>query len=782
MNQPQRPPAPPPMPKQPANAPVSWLSLLRTVRAPLAVIVVTGIAVVLPSQSADMLAALDDGHFVFGEAFVFYLSLAGLTFSGWYWARALISARFDVPYTAAGRAALQATDQRLDVFAFDAVPWLIFMLSGLVGVGLIVRSGVWNALWFLLAWVAVYAIFRPTRMKDTRRQPVRFVRGGQLNYRAVADGNPQRSTTDFWEWFSWRTFWMHMRLLMHRAPGGPLAAWTFIALSLALFVWGAAASFVTFDRPIASLPVLLSAVFTGPSAALICLALMIPLLSVLTFVADGYKIEFTIKGRTTGPSRPPVLGALVLLTVATTYLLHLHTVRVVDADLPKRENLTGFFKSWAEACAPKQGPVRPIIVAVSGGASRAAVWGAQVLQDVEEASVPGGPAVFAVSSVSGGSLGVAGYMALLAGMKDGERCAADSRDARHKRVALLAKAPLGDDVLSALLAGGLAVDLPRALLSPFAFVVRGFVGEQPRGGDRAEAIERAFERLWDKPWTEEAKLSFSDRFLSLFYDGTTLRRGMPLWIANGTGVSNGSRLLTLPVDKSQWPFHSARDTLALLDADVPISTAINNTARFPYLEPSGELLKRKSPQALAEHSLLGRFWHQVRLGKRGAPEIIDGGYFENEGLQTALELATWLEKEGKKALDGREVWPIIVQATADGDARLTLEDVVRWNSVAGDPGKAPGVSPAFQFMAPISGLYNVRGGHSAVLLWAAQGAYKTSFVHFMLPGVDGRDVPLNWVLSSDTTSQIRKATSVPQDLKNHEERARLRELLQVKAP
>jgi hypothetical protein len=758
--------------------PVSWLSLMRTVRAPLAVIVLTGLAVVLPSQSSDMLAALSDGKFVFSEAFIFYFSLAFLTFSGWYWARALISARFDVPSTQAGRAQLAATEQRLDVFAFDFVPWLIFILSGLVGVGLILRSHVWNALWFLAAWMAVYAFFRPTRVVNHGRQPRRFARNHQPAYGAIA-GGAQRSTTSFRKW--WKSIPTHVRLLTNRAPGGRLAAWTFIAVSLGLFVWGAVASFVTFDPPIASLPMMLSALFTGPSAALICLALIIPLLSVITFVADGFRIQFTIKGRSTGPSRPPVIGVLVLIIFVTPYLLHLHTVRVIDAGLPQRESLATYFKSWAEACAPKQGPVRPIIVGVSGGASRAAVWGAQVLQDVEEASVPGGPAVFAVSSVSGGSLGVAGYMALLAGMKDGDRCAADSRDARQKRVALLATAPLGDDVLSALLAGWLAVDLPRSLLSPVATVVRTFVGEQPRGGDRAEAIERSFERLWDKPWTTETKLRFSDPFLSLFYDDKgTLRRGMPLWIANGTGVSNGSRVLTLPVDKTDWPFRSARDALALLAADVPISTAINNTARFPYLEPSGELLPRKPMQSQAPRSLLDRFKDQWRLGKRSAPEIIDGGYFENEGLQTALELAAWLEREGKKALGGREVWPIIIQSTADGTAGMKLEDVVRHNSVAGDPGKAPGSAAAFQILAPISGLYNVRGGHSAVLLWAAQDIYRTGFIHFMLPGIDGRDVPLNWVLSKGTASAIRSMTSEPNDLQNREERQRMRDLLQVK--
>ncbi len=106
--EPQQPEVPP------APRPVSWMSLLRTVRAPLSVIVLAGIAVVLPPQSRDMLAALGDGDVVLSETVVFYLALAFLTFSGWYWSRALISARFDVPYTDEGRAQLEATETRLD--------------------------------------------------------------------------------------------------------------------------------------------------------------------------------------------------------------------------------------------------------------------------------------------------------------------------------------------------------------------------------------------------------------------------------------------------------------------------------------------------------------------------------------------------------------------------------------------------------------------------------------------------------------------------------------------
>ena len=45
--------------------PVSWLSLLRTARAPLTVVALAVVALVVPPQSSDMLAAVgDDAHAV----------------------------------------------------------------------------------------------------------------------------------------------------------------------------------------------------------------------------------------------------------------------------------------------------------------------------------------------------------------------------------------------------------------------------------------------------------------------------------------------------------------------------------------------------------------------------------------------------------------------------------------------------------------------------------------------------------------------------------------------
>src|SRR5258707_15290920 len=141
--------------------PVSWMSLLRTARARLTVVALAAIALVLPPQSSDMLAALVEGANAWVDALRFYAALALLTFSGWYWTRALIAARFDVPHSADGLQALQQSDERIDPYAYDAVPWIVFFLTFLLGLGLILRSAAWFAGLPLVIWLALFIWFRP---------------------------------------------------------------------------------------------------------------------------------------------------------------------------------------------------------------------------------------------------------------------------------------------------------------------------------------------------------------------------------------------------------------------------------------------------------------------------------------------------------------------------------------------------------------------------------------------------------------------------------------------
>ena len=804
-----RKPEPPPSPRI-----AGWVSLLRTVRAPLFLLVGAGIALLLPPQTEDMLDALSDGDF--NDAWVtasFNVALAVLALTSWYWSRALLAARFNIPDTMLARREIKEADPGLDGTALDFVPRIIFVLALLIGLGVIVRSSAWSSLPYLVAWAipVSFVVFYRLRVKTWLRYLLRL---GAENPTPTGEGMRKTPSVRAW-WSHLRT---RFRMLLERTPfSEEISGWpAFAAVTLCLFafVFGALESFGFFNFLLGAthegFPSLLARVFPGPSVVLLALALMIPPFAVLTFLFDGLDIRFLYMNRPVGFSRPPIILALLIWTMAMPGFFDLHTVRIIepsdkDADkrisIAERAKLEAFFTDWVMRCAPADPgkPVRPVIVAISGGASRAAVWGARTLQQVESSSGTGKPTIFAVSSVSGGSLGTAAYFSLLSQLSSAELCTEGTTGARQMQAANLASPRLARDALGPLMAGALFVDFPRAMFAPFAAIIRTLAGTQPRGGDRAEAIERAFERLWrvdaastdtipvngNRPGSgtpvsssetntvlanataadsaapaavpakrQPAKrMDFSEPFLSMFYDGKTIRSGMPLWIANGTDMNTGARFLTVPFSpQGEWPFRAATDTLSALGADVPISTAINNTARFPYLEPSGELLAYRKAGPVPHLD-------QDRPSDLGG-QIIDGGYFENDGLQTALDLARWLEQKGPSLIGNRMVQPIIVQATADGSAAITIDDIVRCGSRPDDHTYVAPSQRPLQLTAPIFGLYNVRSAHTAVLLREATDAYCAEakrFFHFFLIGNSGTDVPLNWILSDRTARYIWSA-------------------------
>jgi hypothetical protein len=746
---------------------VSWRSLLRTVRAPSSALVIAAVALLVPPQTEDMLAALSDGELGHRNfTLIFHGSLAFLAISSWFWARALLGARFDVADTLAARTLLVEQDQRVDRHAFDLMPRLLFALSVLLGAGLIARSRQWLNLFELLVWSlpGFFAVYFRLPLLERLRPPVGEQRPGP--------GLPSRSEAMSFV----RDIPRRLDLLLRRAPFA--RAWLpagLLVLALAMFAYGAIESFTPWAPLHDALPARLAAIFPGPCAALIAIALMMGPLSALTFVFDGLRSPPALAAY--GLKRIPVLVILFGWVLIAPMIFSLHSVRVVAHEQPDwpvsdRRDLMDFFRAWVRDCAPRSGAVRPVIVAISGGASRAAIWGARVLSDVERASGPGGPAVFAVSSVSGGSVGAAAYLASLAALSPGQRCAGGPTPQRPDQLALLSTADLAQDALGPLLAGALLLDPPRAILSPFAAVAWFSTGRQPRGGDRAEAFERGFERQWRVAGRPEAgdppPTNLGDPFLSLFYDANGIRPGMPIWIANGTAAGTGNRLITVPFSPlGAWPLEAAADALALLDADVPISTAINNTARAAYLEPGGELLRAQpvdkdrqnaSPRAAVDQ------------------EIVDGGYFENEGLETALELAEWLRTVGPGLIaDHRPVEPIIVQATADG---VAVDQVVRCGGPPDDPTDLGGEQHPLQLLSPALGVLAVRGGQSAVLLRQARDRYcapqhaTQAFFHFYLPAQpDGSEVPRNWILSDATALFIWNA--MDQDAGNSAERERL---------
>jgi hypothetical protein len=130
-------------------------------------------------------------------------------------------------------------------------------------------------------------------------------------------------------------------------------------------------------------------------------------------------------------------------------------------------------------------------------------------------------------------------------------------------------------------------------------------------------------------------------FLGLRGNGTFW---LPLLVLNGTSVSNGQRILTTSLERSYKPVAGKRCVIDKRDgnclvfpeayhfhdlvnpsgisgaeaSDIRLSTAASNSARFPLVSPAGEVVPVKA--------------------KAPVDRIVDGGYLENLGVLSALDL------------------------------------------------------------------------------------------------------------------------------------------------
>jgi hypothetical protein len=730
------------------HADVSWRSLFRTTRAPISILAIAALSLALPSQTGDELTALQEMHVgPLSGLVILQLSLGFLSLSSWYWARAALAARFGVNDSLEARSALR----RCSRTTFNAVPRLVFLCGVALSVSLVWRGFSWVHGVAVMVWAVPFYLMIRWRlgMIRPRRRQVRVHLETLYSRRSVRG------------WLG--TLWPRLRALVMLAPFSPVLASALLIAGVGVFFWGAFESFLSLGEGYPGLAPLSAEFLPGPSAALVCLALAMGPLTALVFLADGLRLEINLFGRSVGFTRPPVIAAMLVWMVIAPLLFSFHTIRVLSPShrvtaVNDRRSLDDFFDAWVRACAPvADKPVRPIVVAISGGALRAGIWGAQVLGALEAADGHSNAAIFAVSSVSGGSLGVAAYMAVKQANTSPCGSAQADRPSVEAQLARVNSHFLGGDALGPLLVGSLLNDTPRSLFSPVEAAIRAALGNQPRGGDRAEALERAFENLWRMDLAE-AGLSdlpiprFSDAFLSLFYDHGEVRPGMPVWVLNGTDVTSGGRMLTVPFGSQigmVWPFYASIDLLALLGSDVAISTAINNSARFPYLEPSGEVVSINDPP------------HQMH---NGGSEVLDGGIFDNEGLEAALEIAQWLKR---KTIHGQTVQPIIVQATANADIGVAVANrVVRCPDAPIDVPTDPPPSPGrLQLLAPVMGLYNVRAAHAALLLRHTRdefcGVNRRAFFHFYLFSAPDRDIPLNWMLSAPAVAAIQQQLDTP---------------------
>ena len=327
-----------------------------------------------------------------------------------------------------------------------------------------------------------------------------------------------------------------------------------------------------------------------------------------------------------------------------------------------RPTLDEQFKGWVNALpehGKKRSP-RPIyLVAAEGGGIRAAYWTSSVLAKLHELHPEFSRHLFAISGVSGGSLGALVYGALLIEAHDQSKvnpgattlsCSpSEDRSSSTSNVpkgfVRCARAVLSEDYLSPALAAMLFPDL-----------VQRFLWFPISSWDRAKALEHAWEEGWRRHFSNSR---FGEAFSELW---TNERRYIaPSMFLNGTWVEAGSRVITSNVYIDTRIFSDARDFFSESSVSIPVSTAALNSARFTYISPAGllqsavypESKHSNAPDSKPDGDLVSNPNVNPEGYADGVPEhwghLVDGGYLENSGTLTASEILAFISKIARRA-------------------------------------------------------------------------------------------------------------------------------------
>jgi hypothetical protein len=290
------------------------------------------------------------------------------------------------------------------------------------------------------------------------------------------------------------------------------------------------------------------------------------------------------------------------------------------------------------------------VVAAQGGGYYAAYHAALFLARIQDRCPQFGAHLFAISSVSGGSLGAAVFAeavrlkkASLA--KDGAEPACQSAHVENGEYETVVRDYFNYDFLTPLIASTFFFDIPSAIVP----VIR-------LGPDRGNALQQSFEAAWRQAARTEDK---HDGLAQPFYGRWDAGAPVPALFLNTTNVTIGIPQLISELDLRARPdkrtaaiekfleTHQLGDESAFLhqlakhfsfsqspfvnllefneSVDFPLSFAVTSSARFPYLTPTSLIETGKA----ADNGLLAKAKYM---------QLLDGGMVDNSGLFTASQI------------------------------------------------------------------------------------------------------------------------------------------------
>ncbi|WP_323144064.1 hypothetical protein [Massilia phyllosphaerae] len=335
------------------------------------------------------------------------------------------------------------------------------------------------------------------------------------------------------------------------------------------------------------------------------------------------------------------------------------------------------YQRWAaKPGRRKDDPI--ILVAAAGGGSRAAAHTATSLAAVDAATCGAfGDQIFAISGVSGGAIGSLLYAASRVDAYNPVQRAL-CRNTKPDERAL----PLVNSLLTAASADHLS---PVVLRGATHDLIRSAVNLARIDGSASQSDFSTRSGVLTMSWYYRYEVFLKANKLkiennALAQEDRLRNDAQPLLVSNATSVQDGHRVLL------SFPLLCPRDGWCGEHMS-PLSDALDS-ARFPLVSPA--------------HARNVYHWNPW-LKKEAVSEraIVDGGYFDNSGGQTILDIANVLEQHG---IPRSRMFALLISSDPDeGFEAKTVPDY----TVSG------GLT---QLAVPVHSLVAVRDGRTAISL------------------------------------------------------------------
>jgi hypothetical protein len=286
--------------------------------------------------------------------------------------------------------------------------------------------------------------------------------------------------------------------------------------------------------------------------------------------------------------------------------------------------LLDWYRARKDKDAYQNEPYPVYLIAAEGGGLYAAQFTAKVLARLQDRCPNFAQHVFAISSVSGGSLGASVFSSLArkyAPNGPPRECRLGSRDFEDKVDKFLNRDFLAPIVARAFFADFLQLFLPRQLIVPQF--------------SRGRALEEAIERAWVDV-EGEGDNPFKNPYLSHWRPEET----GPALLLNTTSVSDGRQVVISPFGLDTDNADHAVGYLHLrpefpTNRDLTMGSAVGLSGRFPWILPVA----------------------MVGDEKKSVP-LVDGAYFEGSGIETLIAVRNALRPYEVKP-DGPSEFPYI---------------------------------------------------------------------------------------------------------------------------